>query len=85
MLGEFRVTQRSPEGVSIICFGPRNLAQSSALPRQAGLALWLAPVMADKTTDDLANFLNAALAASHGDLGPLEKLLGEIAPKSEAA
>lgn len=80
MHGEFRI-QTCTDGLTLLLYGPRDLAEVHSGVPLAAFALW----DGDKMVLDrakLAAFLNAALAASHGDFEPMRLV---CPPKSEAA
>jgi len=72
MIGEFRISGKD-NGPTIITFGPRNLSETEKMPRQCAFVVWPEKMVLDR--EKLAAFLNAAVKASHGDLGPLTALV----------
>lgn len=77
-MGEFRF-HRSPEGIGLITFGPRDLREMHDGLRPISFALTADDMLRGNT--ELAGFLNASLAYSHGDISKLEALV----EKSKAA
>lgn len=81
MHGEFRVTDPLSDAPALIVFGPRDLAEARAGVPQAAIAI----LSADKqqfSPTVMSDFLNAALAASHGNFEPMINL---CPPKTTAS
>lgn len=79
-LGEFRITG-GKDGLWLIVFGPRDIIEARAGVPSAAFALWHQDRM-QFSPDRLSDFLNAAMAASHGDYAPMNHL---CPPKADAA
>lgn len=71
-LGQFRIHECA-NNLRLICYGPRDLAEARSGVPQAAFAVWEPDKMVFDATN-LAAFLNAAVAASHGDFAPMNKL-----------
>lgn len=73
MLGEFHITPQREDGLSLLIFRPRNLAEAHSGVPMAAFALWDDAEMV-RDISKLSAFLNAAVAASHGDFEPMNEL-----------
>lgn len=73
MVGEFRVTE-SRSGVRLVVFGPKDKREAEAGVPSVGLALCVSAKISGDAAK-LAAFLNASLAASHGDNEPLKAMI----------
>lgn len=72
-LGNFRVT-KVKDGLSLIIYGPKDLAEAQSGVRQAAVVVRAGEkMMLDEAK--LADFLNCALEASHGNPAPLADLI----------
>lgn len=72
VIGKFSATHKS-NGVTLLCYGPRDLGEAKAGVPQVAFALQESDNMI-LDQDKLVLFLNAAVSASHGDFAPLNKL-----------
>lgn len=75
MLGEFRTTPVK-SGLTILTYGPKDKTQLDAGVPMVAIALNLDMDRMQFDPDHFSRFLNAALAASHGNRTFMEALLG---------
>lgn len=72
-LGQFRAFQRD-DGPLLLTFGPRTVAEHEQGVPLIAYTLWADQSKMSLNPDHLADFLNAALAASFGNSEPLKRL-----------